>query len=648
MLPLHRICFSWPDGYKLEIENTKTRSGGSANSLISLPEVESAEVADQQIISGQPPPLAYEVDEEGVYETLRLRENTEYYVMLTVPLALPEAKAKWEQSLSQRLAWPFLNARLAPVLKIFPPRYWQFENKNNPLTRIFCTLSFGSYVGVVDLSLSSTSNIRAEVASEKIGYYDDFKMLLQEVSEDVVELLFEVDNVAGLKFSTSEPEDPPPSVQVFHLRRLMSSGKLPSAVEAVILSPNTLLKTDVRYINTAQAVDIDPYQIIKHSSFLPYTEGGPISDLFLGRSPTRIPEHKKRDSIDTPENRFIKSFLLDLSERLKKLEELLRKSGKAISLREVEHWNNLVYSWLGWGGWKEVSELTYIPSNSQVLLRKNGYRDILEARMMLEYGLALPWLRGRELAEASADIRPIYELYEYWCYFMLRNLLRSMCGPEKPRIGDFYIKRENGLQIDIRKGRSSKLEFEYISQQGTADVCLFYNRSFRRGGAQQDFSGGSYSSQFNPDISIWIKSASKTHWLHFDAKYRLNTNRWKTQIEESSIEALEENLLIDRQEADLFNRSDLYKMHTYRDALIGSRGAYVLYPGKDESPSIFIRHRQPEYRGSYPVPSVGAFSLRPRGTGEQLGYIKDFITRVVTEIVRAGYTYQEEMGFKDE
>ncbi len=52
-------------------------------------------------------------------------------------------------------------------------------------------------------------------------------------------------------------------------------------------------------------------------------------------------------------------------------------------------------------------------------------------------------------------------------------------------------------------------------------------------------------------------------------------------------------------------------MHAYRDALLGARGCYVLYPGEEEKPELFIRHGSLKYRENNVIPGVGAFPLKP-------------------------------------
>lgn len=83
----------------------------------------------------------------------------------------------------------------------------------------------------------------------------------------------------------------------------------------------------------------------------------------------------------------------------------------------------------------------------------------------------------------------------------------------------------------------------------------------------------------------------------------------------------------------MHKQEDLFKMHTYRDGILSSRGAYVIYPGDDDEvryegkrQNLFVRH--PSAFGGAPkncVPSVGAFSLAPRKVVHQRPVISDFL-----------------------
>jgi len=127
-----------------------------------------------------------------------------------------------------------------------------------------------------------------------------------------------------------------------------------------------------------------------------------------------------------------------------------------------------------------------------------------------------------------------------------------------------------------------------------------------------------------PDYSLRISAGSASTagfepvLLHFDAKYRLQVledlfDRNDKPREPSNIDKA---LAPDDKEIAL--RSDLLKMHAYRDAIRRSAGAYVIYPGTEND----IRREYHEL-----LPGLGAFALRPTQTGATDGSetIKQFI-----------------------
>ena len=58
-----------------------------------------------------------------------------------------------------------------------------------------------------------------------------------------------------------------------------------------------------------------------------------------------------------------------------------------------------------------------------------------------------------------------------------------------------------------------------------------------------------------------------------------------------------------------YKNEDVYKMHTYKDAINNTEGAYVIYPG-DKDVEIFKEKEKL-------IPSVGAFPLTPGNSKEQ-------------------------------
>ena len=640
---LHRLELAWADGYRLEVEARSTTSARGDPLALSLEGVDTV-LAFAAAESGGPVDLELEPDPDGLLEAIRLRENADYVVTVCVPMGRADAEARWKANVPGSF-WPFASARLAAAVRLMPPRYWREEPLTSGLRTVMLgSANFGSFVGVVDLSVGQ-HQLRAEVASSKIGYFDDFRALLDEVAGDFLELLFQVDSVSGYRFAVGEPGDVSPATALFHLRRLMRDTELPAAVEAIVHHPYTRLVEEDTIVHSALARTVLPDRLAASAGMLSFEPGGPLATLFRGHTPGALVETIRRDTVDTPENRYVKAVLEDLAAMLGRLEAVVARGRKTASLRELAVWRDRLDDLLADPVWRDVGPLRHIPFNSQVLLRRDAYRQVAQADLLIQYGLVLPWDRAQEIADEVGDIRPIFELYEYSCFFALRRILRSMCGPEEQQLEGFYLRREDRLHVDLRRGRRSRLAFRTRIGDEPLHVELFYNRSFRKPGDDQAYVDASYSTTFRPDFSVLASSAGSRHWLHFDAKYRLDVAEWVEQLTADVVEDVEEELAGAGEDRELFKKADLYKMHAYRDAIVGSRGAYVLFPAKNAAPTLFVRHREANYRASHALPSVGAFPLRPGASADQEAALRGFLDEVFTAVVQKGASYGEESGF---
>jgi predicted component of viral defense system (DUF524 family) len=195
--------------------------------------------------------------------------------------------------------------------------------------------------------------------------------------------------------------------------------------------------------------------------------------------------------------------------------------------------------------------------------------------------------------------------------------------------------RSKDFLTDLVSGKTGCTRLQAQRATSTLDVNLYYNRSFES--TTSDGNGrwsGSYSTKFRPDFSIEIIVGSHVHWVHFDAKYRVAFIPARTKTG-------------DPMTVRTFQSEDVDRMHMYRDAILGTRGCYVLYPGNTNEATVFVRHSKPEYRKQWPGPSVGAFPLCPGSDAnqeEQRIRLEHHLDRLIRAIeASAGYT--EEEGF---
>jgi uncharacterized protein len=654
-VPLHRVRFSWGPATHIDIEWAKgageAMAGFAQAPAMTVCERETA--PDDYAVRGVPA-ICWRDNTPVLFERLQLRENTDYFLDVTLPI--PKAEAM--RQIREKPAWPF-SERLRAVFKPDPPRRWKETDAGSVV--ISGELRLRNHAGILDLSIEAGAGMRAEVVCRKISYLDEFQTLLNEVAEFLAELLLQYDSPVSVAFDLTDARQASLAAVLFQMRYVMAEDNLPLAVEEVLSQAHAMLVTEVSMRGIAEVEEPNVEALVDEMDVSQLDQGGPLARLFRGFTPREMPVVEIAEIVDTPENRYVKYFLEECALLAQWLAASLGAQGKVASAREAESWVLRLQELLAHDTWRSVGIMQQFPSNSQVLLKRRGYRDVLRFDLALRLSLTLPWNQGEKLAEGlTGDIRPVSELYEYWCFFLLRRVLAEICQAEMPGNGSFLSFTNQGLQVKLVKGKRSRAMFVYRQETGkTIRVALFYNRRFPRPTRNLLTWEGSYTAMFDPDYSIAITVTEgkvvQKHWLHFDAKYRLEPADVLDILHNSGTEMMadadDDEIGYEQEISRLHRREDLFKMHTYRDGILSTRGAYILFPGdgagmrmEGKIQNFFIRHPS-AFSGpaAYTFPSVGAFDLCPGRDERQLPVLKAFLSGVL-EAVAAGKPYREEQG----
>ena len=655
---LHRAKFDLGSGASLDIETALGHGRpipadwGAADMVSAEAELEIAAVA-----SGSMVPMCWR--ESGhLFEHFQLREDTDYFVDVSLPISLEEAaeRARAEPH------WPF-GARLAYVFKRDPIRRWkEVVSAGKPLAVITGQLRLRSHAGVINLGMEFGRPLMAEIACRKLKYFEEFKELLDSLAEKAAELLLSLDSPVSLSFDPSGDLAKNDAALHFLMRHIMANAKLPLAIEEMAASPHSKLLEQINFVRIDGVEEADAELIADGFDPSELARGGPLARMFHGYTPTALPQRESFETLNTPENRYAKAFLEHCALIARQLEARMGAQGRRASEREARAWAVTLDEALQHSMWRDVGQLGHIPANSQALLRKRGYKELFHFDLSLRMSLSLAWRQGAELADGLiGDIRPVNQIYEYWCFFVLRETLLKMCVETGG--GNFITLTKDGLRVELAKGRRSECRFEFTAPNGRRVlVSLFYNRRFMRSKYPQSDWAGSYTAAFDPDFSIVASPMAHTtvkHWLHFDAKYRLERRQAEAMF---GVDAVAEPAEPDAAEAPstgdyetelarVHKQNDLYKMHTYRDGILSTRGAYVLFPGDavggrvaEPYPNLFVRH--PTALGgssTHRVPSVGAFDLAPGGSPDQIAAVSELIRSALT-MAAEDLPYQEEQA----
>lgn len=570
------------------------------------------------------PLLAYEVSAD-VFQKIQIRDNTEYDFAIELPLTAHQFLEICEQN----PLYPFSNNTLKDVVKFNGPD--SCSEMQGGRYRITGRLNFESRAGTsyldIEIDAGTKIEIPIEVLTQKLDYLDEFQQLLHQISEYSSSLLIRFDNATETAFGVSSEADISPMAELMAYRRLFREGRLMTYVREIMNNPSGKTSSLVTKEDAAFATSPDWGQLAQSSIDYDFKRGGILADSFSGYTPINLPDRKIKTSYDTKDNRFIKSSLHLLRGRLEQLKNKMPKK-YAASKVAMQSWGEELDLLLFHPFWSKIGMSEDFP-NSMTMVNRKGYREYMV--FYLAFGLSIKLESETTLLSVGGDIKPVFHLYEMWCYLMiydvLCNLTDSLGDPELS-----FANKDRQFMKDLISRNDKPINFTYTNNEKLVDLTLYYNKDFLPLDDKAVQWADSYSGVFNPDISISIAMDGHEHWLHFDAKYRLDFSKWRAELNNN-------------EPASSFKREDIHKMHTYRDALLGTRGSYVLYPGREKVNEIYVRHPDRGYRDGSLMPSVGAFPLKPTSTDiqdEQIGCISQHIENCIQSLLDNDFLYKEE------
>lgn len=521
------------------------------------------------------------------------------------------------------------------------PEYYladPFENIVQPHKRVpyVGRIAPNIYVGTLEIPVFKNGEsepggkVNFEVQSVKSGYRDDYRDMLELITEKCTDLLLQANSPVSQHFEVDYSKNPQTLYQKFaFIKSVIGTDEFAEAIHRIVSSPVT------KWTETTEDKDIRNARRFLNANIKEILKGGRRTKLPVAHHlksygiptlPERISTIRKTDSVDTPENRFIKhalenflKFCTDINEKAKKAGEKKTVNESELLIRELE--NQLHHT-----VFKDISRPTTLKLNSPVLQRKEGYREVLRVWLMFDLAAKLIWKGGDDIY--SGGKKDIATLYEYWIFFKLLDLLQSIFEIEPKDISDLIKETPDGLNLQIKQGKFTALRGVYDSGKRKLNIRFNYNRSFSGKKTYPD--SGSWTTTLRPDytLSFWPFGISEAEaeiqelivHIHLDAKYKIaNLSDFLEQNTENDLdEEKEEN------RKGIYKNADLLKMHAYKDAIRRTGGAYVLYPGEQ---SI-------KQKGFHEIiPGLGAFPVRPSKTESGIGELKAFILEIIEHFI---------------
>lgn len=483
------------------------------------------------------------------------------------------------------------------------------------------------FVGTLSLQIvndnpNKNGTLELEIQSTKTSFREDYQYMLNSITEKCTDLILQANSPVSHSFETDFNEDNKTLYQRFaFVNFIINSVEFEDAMQRIISSPTTKWteeseETDVRKIKRFRNSEIK--QLIHGTNRTTLTTNHSLYSSNLKSVTTKISSYKKKESLDTPENRFIKhaletfsKFCMDIGIHPNAGERLIYEANIVTEKLENHLQHNI---------FKEISRPTTLKLNSPILQKKEGYREILKVWLKFDLAAKLVWNGGEEVY--SGGKKDIATLYEYWLFFKLLEVLETIFEIEPKELEKLIDSSTNELSLKLKQGEFTALNGTYTKGHRDLNIRFNYNRRFV--GNQNIDKVGTWTTTLRPDytLSIWPTDRNETEaekedqivHIHFDAKYKIANI--KKIFEEKGDEELDkekkENL------KGFYKNADLLKMHAYKDAIRRTSGAYVLYPG--DMPK--------KLKGFHEVlPGLGAFPIKPSENTNETIHLENFFKR---------------------
>lgn len=525
-----------------------------------------------------------------------------------------------------------------PDLRNKSNKYLKCEQDKDTLT--FQFINYLGRSGLIFQGGSDVIEMPFEVVPDKMNYEDDYIRLTESIAERCSELLLHFAGATSNVFTAGESDSKTLLEKFIFLRQFCFSENLEGIFASIRRNPDRILVEDeefrpIGYGRPSRKVYTNPFSYTKNWSRFSGNTGR------MHYAPAEIAVTQKRNSLDTPANRFLKFALQKFNTICENLILALddNKADKETECRnEAVLLHEMLDDILRDSFFDDIGSMNIIPEGNQVLQKREGYARVLSAYNMIDLALQLDW-KGKDDVY-KGESKNIALLYEYWLFFELFYIIKNMKGCEAVKTDDnpFMSEGQGNLTISLIEGQRSCQSFAIPASH--VKINLYYNRTF----SPKDFHStryeGSYSRPFRPDYTLAVFPDSYTggrrngedeavkdgavSYIHFDAKYRI-TNL-KSLIGRDDVD--EEKELNEEKAEEVVNtyqRGDLLKMHTYNDAIRRTVGSYVLYPGEsDKGDKQF--HIYDEI-----LPGVGAFALRPGIQEESEKGLAEFIHGLILQ-----------------
>ena len=468
-------------------------------------------------------------------------------------------------------------------------------------------INFGNEIGNSYLNLSYTLGngekkrwkLEFEVLSSKLDYHSHWRTIVTDIENEYRMLSLDFMRRTFHSFSPDNTKNETPKFIWWNIFNGLQQ-KFIKAAKSIINQPRHRLR-DVPEYRRAENIQKFTPQLEEEFSEHKRDE----SHLYRTMQPT--------NSNDTPENRFLRHALLEVSSKYNiLLTDIKAKTDIAPTIsEEMEHVGMELKILSNHPFFRTVGRFTGLSQESQVLQKATGYSEVYRSWIILNKSYSL------EDGLHNLETKDIATLYEIWCYIQVKNIIEKSIGEGVSTDNRNRLEMGPLFGYNLSKGQSSSILFK----KGDVVAELIYNPQEELNENSDTGVVGMVSKTVvqRPDIVLQltkddIEVGMKMTYL-FDAKYRIN----------KKVNG------VDTPPEDAINQ-----MHRYRDAIYYSSlesedklkkeviGGYILFPGAG-NPSDVGNSR---FMNSIGEVNIGAFPLRPNDT-ENIAFLEQFIENIV-------------------
>lgn len=467
-------------------------------------------------------------------------------------------------------------------------------------------INFGNEIGYSDLviQVDGTNYLRLilEVFPTKIDYKEDYACIVEDVTKEVYNVIFDFLKKTYLGYQQSDKVNSSP-VEFFAVINKIYKDFL-RAADIIMSQPHHVLETTHQVMPNHKIKKTDARTIRwieKHPDQAKKVDGCVLVERTLGV--------KRQVTYNTKENQLTKYILQSTARKLESFKKnymrLQRKEDQAVidkidsMIKELNR--RCTTTFLAEVNAKEVSS-----GMSLVFSMAPGYSDLYKYYLMLLRGLSIT---GDVF---NISVKDLALLYEYWCFIKLNSMMKD----KYQLISQDIVKVQgNGLFVSLVKGASSRVK--YRNPENGEVITLSYNPK----------TGHVPTVAQKPDnvLSLEKKTVNREgkkvkYEYVFDAKYRVNP----------ALEGTDYYASISHKPGPEVD--DINTMHRYRDAIVYQNdaepyertmfGAYVLFPYGNEE-----EYRTHKFFESIVKVNIGGLPFLPSATN----MVKDMLDALISD-----------------